>query len=771
MTFTFAQLSTMTPQISLEGPGGDLTPKPIKPPQPSSLDVNPIPLTLGDPSSMFDDSPSPLSSLSSLSEFDRTPPPDSDVYTPNVELTSGFPQVTHPLPPATPRGPTKKPDFALTQAGRISTTSPRNRGESGLAKPSSSVRLTRSASIKQKEAGSVAGSINDKPQGIPSEPSVPSLIPAKRPSDLPGLAPDFSKKSSASVSNKKAFSFAMPTSSSLNKTIGKAPAPSLHQKPSSLPKRQPPKLPSPMKPASSLGPGEPSHPSKYTGLSNLSLALEKLKIPPPLRPATTLGFNSDTRFASNALDSESAPKVKDDSAIRLGNGLPSGVRASTTPLRRVATIGSVASFEPKSHASGSKPTAPPARSTDPGPPMKRINLHSGIIVGKHSHDKPKGFVYGGVGKMRQFEKVSKKSSLPVVEGSPVKGAESALASNWDEQDLPSTSGIRPTVLPPHKEVDGRGEASTVLAAVEPMKLQEAVAEHSGVLGADSSSLEDGQAESADAWKHASRRASLASQFLQQTLAVLPSTPPPPKAKSKATERPQSSTRSGLRSRSSSNAGGSQSVPRGLPKAQEVDATTSRPASTTTAPSSSNKPSSLKVLKACTIFVDVRTDDGDDAGGLFVDMLKGLGAKIIGRAGQSCTHIVYKNGLMSTLSKYRLMREPKPFVVGISWVVECVEQCRRVGEENFLVDLEGLNIAGNNKRRRSMLPKHISSSMQPPPSRPGSSLAGTLASDQSMDRSSVGPDHSLNSSDGLVEDEDDLPPLERARQRRNIFFKS
>ncbi|KAH9996662.1 hypothetical protein BJV74DRAFT_736818, partial [Russula compacta] len=108
------------------------------------------------------------------------------------------------------------------------------------------------------------------------------------------------------------------------------------------------------------------------------------------------------------------------------------------------------------------------------------------------------------------------------------------------------------------------------------------------------------------------------------------------------------------------------------------------------------PSSLRVLKSCTIFVDVRTDDGDDAGGLFVDMLRGLGAKIIGRAGQSCTHIVYKNGLMSTLTKYRLMREPKPFVIGISWVVECAEQCRRVGEENFLVDLEGVNVAGNNK---------------------------------------------------------------------------
>ena len=35
----------------------------------------------------------------------------------------------------------------------------------------------------------------------------------------------------------------------------------------------------------------------------------------------------------------------------------------------------------------------------------------------------------------------------------------------------------------------------------------------------------------------------------------------------------------------------------------------------------------EVLKDCTIFVDVRTEDGDDAGGLFVEMLKGLGARV------------------------------------------------------------------------------------------------------------------------------------------------
>jgi len=296
---------------------------------------------------------------------------------------------------------------------------------------------------------------------------------------------------------------------------------------------------------------------------------------------------------------------------------------------------------------------------------------------------------------------------------------------------------------------------------------------------DNSSTEDGQAAPADMFSHASRRASLASQFLQQTLAVLPSTSPTRASgsKSKATERSQlssQSTRSGLRSGTYSDVVGSRDTSRAAPKSHGVDPRVSRLGSTAAASSSTTKPSSLKVLKSCTIFVDVRTDDGDDAGGLFVDMLKGLGAKIIGRAGQSCTHIVYKNGLMSTLTKYRLMREPKPFVVGISWVVECAEQCRRVGEENFLVDLEGLNVAGNNKRRRSMLPKHISSSLQSdtmaPPSQLGLTLTGTLATDQSIDGSS-GADRSLYSSDGPAEDEDDIPPLERARQRRNIFFRS
>ncbi|KAH9073086.1 hypothetical protein EDB83DRAFT_2220172 [Lactarius deliciosus] len=460
-----------------------------------------------------------------------------------------------------------------------------------------------------------------------------------------------------------------------------------------------------MKPASSLG--APSR-SKHTGLSNLSLALEKLKAPPPSRPATTLGFTRDTDSVIGT--SKPTPKAMDDSTVH----------KTTTVITRPSNL-------------------PPAAG-----PVAKISLSSGIVVGKSSFSKPRGFVYGGVGKRRPFEKVSKKSSLPVVEASPVKGSESSRVDD--------SQAAAPAPAPP--------------LGIEPMKLQEAFTGSVGVPKADEKTVGDladvGEAELPDVWKDASRRASLASQFLQQTLAVLPATPPPGGSKSTAVVRPRSSsqgTRSGLRSSSGLDVAGSRSASGALSNSPGVRTHVSHSGTTAGAPSAT-KPSSLKVLKSCTIFVDVRTDDGDDAGGLFVDMLRGLGAKIIGRAGQSCTHIVYKNGLMSTLTKYRLMREPKPLVVGISWVVECTEQRRRVEESDFIVDLEGLNIAGNNKRRRSMLPKHISSNIQ----------SHTMAAPSQPSSSLVGADHSLHSSDGFVEDEDDLPPLERARQRRNIFFK-
>jgi hypothetical protein len=45
---------------------------------------------------------------------------------------------------------------------------------------------------------------------------------------------------------------------------------------------------------------------------------------------------------------------------------------------------------------------------------------------------------------------------------------------------------------------------------------------------------------------------------------------------------------------------------------------------------------------------------------------------------------------------RLLNEPRAEVVGIAWVVECVEQRMRVDEARFRVDLEHMNVAGTHK---------------------------------------------------------------------------
>jgi hypothetical protein len=53
---------------------------------------------------------------------------------------------------------------------------------------------------------------------------------------------------------------------------------------------------------------------------------------------------------------------------------------------------------------------------------------------------------------------------------------------------------------------------------------------------------------------------------------------------------------------------------------------------------------------------------------------------------------------------RLLRDPKPLVVGIAWVVECVEQRKRVDETKFLVDVEDMHFGTGTSK--VYLPTHI-----------------------------------------------------------------
>ncbi|WRT63616.1 uncharacterized protein IL334_000539 [Kwoniella shivajii] len=115
----------------------------------------------------------------------------------------------------------------------------------------------------------------------------------------------------------------------------------------------------------------------------------------------------------------------------------------------------------------------------------------------------------------------------------------------------------------------------------------------------------------------------------------------------------------------------------------------------------------KCLKGVRAFVDVRTSDGEDSSRVFIDILKGLGAKVFVRPTDSCTHIIYKSGKPSTLSWWRKQDDPKPFMVGIKWVMECKKSGKRLEEAPFIVDTNEEDIF--QKRRKSMEPKSLAAS--------------------------------------------------------------
>lgn len=60
-------------------------------------------------------------------------------------------------------------------------------------------------------------------------------------------------------------------------------------------------------------------------------------------------------------------------------------------------------------------------------------------------------------------------------------------------------------------------------------------------------------------------------------------------------------------------------------------------------------------------------------------------QVLGRPTESCTHIIYKAGKPTTLTWWR-KQEPRPHIVGISWVTKSKEKGERLSEDRFLVDV-------------------------------------------------------------------------------------
>lgn len=622
-----------------------------------------------------------------------------------------------------------------------------SKGKKAMLPPSGPRRVTRSVSMKEK-----------RPESLDESDAPPKASIINTPlstDDVPAIVTSSSQASTFKVSNFDSSSAkglqdpAKFKQTSLASFMKAKPAPSSSTTGSSSstcmrrPPPSPSRIPLPVSPIKqragaspvkrpSIGGSSIFGPSKpKSSLFTLSTALDKLAMPPPSRPNTSLGFNvsSDKDEHTRTVHS----MAKDDSA--LSGSLGTFARPTESSLKRHATIS--------------------------GP--SRISLMGRMKTKNGTLGRTATGIFGP-GLVKPSQKASRKTSLPSVMASPVKGggggsvddnhmANTTVNVLGAEDDL--EQGKQPDVVPSHSNASEEQNKEGDLV------IEELV-----------SSVDKGK--QSEGWD--SRRASSALHALSQSLSALPKSPPKLVAVG---------TRTGLRSSSSTYYGASGAAS-GSKSAQDakdrgkLNEGTDGTASQRNAPSKSDAASSpieggsagksvLKVLKKCAIFVDVRTDDGDDAGSLFVDMLRGLGARILARVGQSCTHIVYKNGSASTLTRYRLLNDPKPFVIGIAWVVECVEQRSKVDEAKFKVDLEMVNVAGTNKKRRSMLPRHMSPGAGPNfiPANP-SSEADDNEGQRQLDGGSGSPAQDADTSIRSAKDEDDLPPLERARRRRSLL---
>ena len=133
--------------------------------------------------------------------------------------------------------------------------------------------------------------------------------------------------------------------------------------------------------------------------------------------------------------------------------------------------------------------------------------------------------------------------------------------------------------------------------------------------------------------NSSRRASMAFSALAQSLPkpielTKPKTRPVPQPEI----RPQTrSLRQRIPSRMpnlvSNNPPSTSEGKKGSELNQEPPGRIQSPPSANTRPLSARPPKTLGVMSNCVVFVDVRTEEGEDAGALFVDMLRSLGAKV------------------------------------------------------------------------------------------------------------------------------------------------
>ncbi len=274
-------------------------------------------------------------------------------------------------------------------------------------------------------------------------------------------------------------------------------------------------------------------------------------------------------------------------------------------------------------------------STSNGKKLVQKPISSFLFRGKNAPTKATGngrFPHFGVGGPLR-KTISKKSDLPVVVGSPVKGSASGdldmtLQEMGDDQD----NGTGAT----------GNDSGLFTAPANTMTKSSLFEDTEGELSFKGKEKANSKA------LNASRRVSMVSHALSQSLSSLPQlsgqgqmgpppTPPSVRSGKRSTSSafPENSSSGSSPSQAGpSNAPGTRSSARIATKASQTKLGADAPISSgrkggdaVTAAPSNPVPESLKILDDCVIFVDVKKDDGDEAGSLFVEMLEGIGAKV------------------------------------------------------------------------------------------------------------------------------------------------
>ncbi|KAJ5708367.1 hypothetical protein N7488_008168 [Penicillium malachiteum] len=134
----------------------------------------------------------------------------------------------------------------------------------------------------------------------------------------------------------------------------------------------------------------------------------------------------------------------------------------------------------------------------------------------------------------------------------------------------------------------------------------------------------------------------------------------------------------------------------------------------------------QALRGAVVYVDVHTTEGEDASGIFIELLQQMGARCfkswswnprasmspvdgvdpahtIGKVG--ITHVVYKDGGLRTLEK---VKSAAGFVkcVGVGWVLDCERENKWLDEAPYVID-SSIIPRGGAKRRKSMEPRALS----------------------------------------------------------------